>query len=161
MKAISVDPGRNGGCAHWEEDFGAPTRTTVWAPAKDLPWELAILVMGRTLVREVAYGPAIMWCEWPTLHESSEAGRETARSGALVKLAASIGVAIEVCRSHDIKFVPVPVADWKGQMSKVAVENRIRRILGPDACSNFRTHAWDAVGIGLHMKGRFKTWQRP
>lgn len=55
-------------------------------------------------------------------------------------------------------FEPVPVSQWKGQLPKTVVESRIRDTLGNRVCErlDIKTHAWDAVGIGLWRLGVFK-----
>jgi len=74
----------------------------------------------------------------------------------LVKLAVMVGRLQEtfLVFTKCTKIVLVPVS-WKGQLTKYAVENRIRQRIG---CKKWEygDHATDAVGIGLFVKGVFK-----
>lgn len=154
---ISVDPGVEGACAVFTDAHRVPITTKIWNPPSALSWELRVFRAAEILSRVCEdYGPYAVWCEWPALHEDSEGGRKTARTGSLVKLAASVGTVMEISRQFGAKFMPVPVMEWKGQMSKEAVKHRIIKRLGASACGEFKSHAWDAVGIGLHKKGIFK-----
>lgn len=75
--------------------------------------------------------------------------------GDLVTLSFFIGyLAGRIC---PIPFIPVEINKWKGQLSKKNVTDRIKNKLTKKVCKTLeiRTHAWDAVGIGLWAKGHF------
>jgi len=87
-------------------------------------------------------------CEFPQYQES--AGRSMGwRTGDLQRLTFLTGVF--AARLHPAEFYPVVPSQWKGQLPKSIVEDRIRTRLGAAVCRRLkiRTHAWDAVGIGL------------
>ncbi len=71
-----------------------------------------------------------------------------------------VGRIMEVLRHNNLKVKLVPVNAWKGQLSKELVIDRIADVMGPVwmkvSGSQFRTHEWDALGIGLWAKGLLK-----
>jgi hypothetical protein len=91
-----------------------------------------------------------VYIEMPAFFESSE-GAMVARKGDLVKLTWFVGL---LCGM----FYPIPtelieVNKWKGQLPKEVVERRIKKI--DPAYHNLKSHSYDAVGIGLYVKGEF------
>ena len=78
-----------------------------------------------------------------------------AKRGDLVTLSFFIGFLAG--RLAPVPFIPIEVNRWKGQLSKKNVEQRIKNKLGEQVCDTLgiKTHAWDAVGIGLYCKGYF------
>lgn len=54
-----------------------------------------------------------------------------------------------------VEFTPILVRDWKGQLSKEIVRNRITAVLGKKRTVGFEADIWDAVGIGLWWKQNF------
>jgi hypothetical protein len=99
--------------------------------------------------------------ELPVFYDDA-GGHMAAKKGDLGKLLRSVGRIEELCRSRDVRYVEHSVPQWKGQMSKDLVNRRICRVLD-SVCfgrafdrlvaMGCRTHAWDAVGIGLYAKG--------
>lgn len=162
-KLLSIDPGVEAGWALWDLSLtGAPPiRTGLIMPGHRYPSHHNEVWQGR--VEQVCdYFQNRFWgsekevaIEWPAFHGSA-AGETVATSGSLVKLTYAVGAIARVFESQDIPVRLVPVAEWKGQMPKTAVEYRIKKILGEEACKGFRKHVWDAVGIGLHVKGEFQ-----
>lgn len=155
---LTIDTGANIGWAAWEVSAWArlepPYGNGVIYERPRMTWEESLLDVLKTFRRDVLVPltPSTCYLEKPKYHEAR--GQATARSGALVKLAIAAGAEMAICTEFSaIRWVEI--ADWKGQMPKDAVERRIRKRLGDEACQNFRSHAWDAVGIGLHAKGFF------
>jgi hypothetical protein len=99
--------------------------------------------------------PKIVYSEFPQFYQDP-GGEMCAARGDLQKLTFSVGVLAECCFNRNIDFVPILVSEWKGQLPKKIVNERILQILGPVACREFDTHIWDAVGIGLFAKGHFE-----
>lgn len=166
---LSIDPGIEMGWAIWDGSVSAETQPTpqppldtgIISPRKDAPWiSRSNLIMWAfdNLVKQTgdAYEGRVenVYCEWPGYFDDA-AGQLTASSGALVKLTIAVGRVMQYCQDHRLKFFPIQVGDWKGQVSKEVVERRIRRRLGDAVCSGFRKHVWDAVGVGLYVKGWF------
>lgn len=95
------------------------------------------------------------YCEYPG-YFSGGGGLVTASSGALVKLAWFVGFLNGLFTPELIDFILVPVNEWKGQLPKQVVNQRIKKILGEKACQGFEKDIWDAVGIALYKQGRMK-----
>lgn len=167
MIVISIDPGVEVGWAKWaltakiEETQGAPDVTLVdygvICPPPKKPWEdrvdLTCSILDKLLFGSAATGGVI---EWPQFFES-EGGRGSAVTGDLIKLSFAVGRIYETCRRNGMEMARVTVNDWKGQMSKEAVKARIKKRFfhNPDAIERAHSHAWDAIGIGLHHFGKF------
>ncbi len=81
----------------------------------------------------------------------SARSQASATSGDLVKLITLIGrydqVAAEECSADPVL---VTVKEWKGQLSKDAVKQRIRRAIDEE----YKSHDADAVGMGLSAQGK-------
>ncbi len=102
-------------------------------------------------------------CEWPQFYNTAK-GAAVAGRDDLGKLYAWVGGAITVAHRESANFVPVNVAQWKGQLSKRVVCDRIEQTLGAGGVREIGlsprkkgegSHDWDAVGIGLWAKGLF------
>jgi hypothetical protein len=74
-----------------------------------------------------------------------------ASKGDTLKLAFLVGCYSIALRKRDIDVHLVIPQRWKGQLPKDVVISRVRRELGDELCQqmNIRSHAWDAVGLGL------------
>lgn len=166
---VVLDPGTQAtGVAIWKtEDFirgnskapaPPPFNTRLWTAPAARPWFSRACEMSEQLrsyldgvlalhdrVEEVA-------CELPMFFNDAD-GAQVATTGALVKLTLLVGMFAEVAESRHIPFFPIAVRDWKGQTPKPIVNRRIRKLLGDEACKHFRADIWDAVGIGLWMRG--------
>lgn len=77
-----------------------------------------------------------------------------AQAGAVYKLAFFVGYLARAFHPTDVRLV-IPM-EWKGQLPKDVVQRRIIRTLGVNTCTklNIRSHAWDAVGLGLWANGK-------
>lgn len=152
LRILAVDPGVEMGWAIFRE--GKLHSSGVICPDKDQDWQnrmddlhynFSKLVEGREVDG--------VCCEWPAFFE--ERGVVAAREGSLVKLACAVGVIMAVAFQNRLTFRRIEIAKWKGNMPKEAVKNRILKRLGQEACKGLKTHAWDAVGIGLYVLGEF------
>jgi hypothetical protein len=78
-----------------------------------------------------------------------------AQAGAVYKLTFLVGYLAKAF--HQCTVHVVTPNEWKGQLQKDVVIRRIQRTLTPERCDDLgiKTHAWDAVGIGLWAMGRF------
>lgn len=163
--ALSVDPGISGtGFAvwHWDETWEQlvpPVQVGNLYPKYDKEfedsewrWLAGALNLSEQLVRvQRSWNCVRVFMEFPSYFKSM-GGQTTANSGALVKLSVLVGILAGTLKEVNL----VHVNDWKGQLPKVLVKHRIQRRLGESACKQFRAHMWDAVGIGLYMKGHFE-----
>lgn len=100
-----------------------------------------------------------VWSEFPIFIPTA-GGRASATRGDVFKLAEFCGRLHQSSTRWAREFNHVSVREWKGQMSKRAVNNRLISLLGKDALdyaglSKNESHDWDATGIGLWAKGHF------
>lgn len=156
---LAVDPGLQMGWAYFPEGKKYPTKAGLIKPmtkGKDFFVQLhsTIAQFASLLIK---FSPRDTAVEWPS-YFSSLGGRATAGSGSLVKLTFGIGKLAQIVEAYGSNFVPVPVNKWKGQLSKRIVEKRIRRILPVAKLKKLKPEkdVWDAIGIGLYMRGLFK-----
>ena len=157
---VTIDPGLAGtGVSVWDDKHWTrlvpPTFCRVLnvsskASIEDRSYEMAMLV--AKIIRDTG-DCQTTYIEMPE-HWGTQRGAVAEQSGALLKLCVLIGT-MNGLFPEDV--ILIPVRDWKGQMSKKSVENRVRRKIGADVYTKLgvKTHAIDAVGIGLHLKGHF------
>lgn len=162
MAVLSVDPGLTGtGYAVWSASAELwrlsrkPTRVGVITP----PAKLEAMAKLRYLVERLSGLMANedinrVACELPEFWAGAF-GRAVAARGDLVKLSLVVGAVAALAVERRAVFTTVPVRDWKGNLPKDVVERRIRRRIGDGVCEQLgiKSHAWDAVGIGLYVKG--------
>jgi hypothetical protein len=157
---LSIDPGQEMALALWPHrmpKLRPPISILMITPRKGSSWAGRVDSVMGAFVESLAlymkmYRIKRAFCEWPGYFDD-QAGQLTASTGALVKLTYAVGRTAQALRERGIEFVPINVADWKGQTSKEIVERRIRRRLGDAACAEFEKHMWDAVGLGMVAKG--------
>jgi Holliday junction resolvasome RuvABC endonuclease subunit len=157
---FTVDPGLGGtGVAvwpidEWEKPY-APLCTRVLKCTKG-DWvqrAKSISVDFNKMVHN--YEPSKVWIEYPSYFESKH---EAAVKGDILKLAFLIGKFSASCDTLALigscEFIPLPVNDWKGQLSKDTVAKRVANKLHCQP-NLFPDHAMDAVGMGVYLKGFF------
>lgn len=150
---LAIDPGLSGtGWAFFEgktlKDHGVLTfRDNVEWDERARMYAASI----RSLMIHFKGGRA--YCEYPAFFESA-AGTMVAKTGDLLKLTFLVGLMAGMVYPNP--FILVPVHQWKGQLPKEVVNERIKKILGEKTCERIKSHAWDAVGIGLHVNGDFQ-----
>lgn len=93
-------------------------------------------------------------CEMMEMHQSARA-KMAWGGGDLQRTLVLIGTIHGLTRRHTPKFTLTPPSEWKGQLPKSVTISRVRKCLGKHACIklDIKTHAWDAVGIGLWHLG--------
>ena len=147
---ITIDPGATGsGWAVWDMKWKLLNNGII-NPDRELEWEAkAYQVVARLGELTELFGCKEGYIEYPAFFQAHGACG-VANSGALVKLAWFVGL---VCGS--LSFAPhlVTVGSWKGQLPKKVVISRIKRLL-PKVKA--KSHDWDAIGIGLFLKGDLK-----
>ncbi len=156
---LSIDPGLSGtGWAEWSGP-GKLTAAGVIYPnseTSDIWSEKAENITDRLLMATKRFGKRTVhnvYIEMP--QQMTNIRGLAAQGGAVYKLAFLVGY---IARAYYPASVhPVLVSEWKGQLPKNVVEHRIIKKLGTDLCAklNIRTHAWDAVGIGLWAGGKW------
>ena len=155
-RMISIDPGFNTGWAYWERktliDFGS--FNSVYAPHKDQYQFFPD--MFRTfkfeLFKSLKLRPTTVVIEKVNLWGGSMKSMASAKRGDLFQLAYLIGGYYQICSMKKFIFniQLISVNEWKGQMPKIVVANRIRNKLGITLPND---HISDAVGIGLSILG--------
>ncbi len=89
--------------------------------------------------------------EWPVLWAGSEKSHAAAASGKLLQLAAACGALIQGIHlmRRAVGIMLVTPNEWKGQLTKHAVDARIMRAIG----EAYPNRVSDAVGMGLAVMG--------
>lgn len=164
---LSVDPGINStGWAYWIHRSNgieqSPYRVGLvrskrtgswWEHAKTQVWELESIVQSHSIpMREVDFV-----CEMPQSMMGSHGGMVSLQTNSIQKLSAMVGMFAYWAWCQEVLSVQlVHPREWKGQLPKAVVCQRIRKTLGSHHCKFYKADIWDAVGIGLHAKGVFK-----
>lgn len=168
---IAIDPGLDGtGWALWSNDESLTDTPhiplavgTARAPREgELAYRCSELwdKIHHQLTAERTYLPLVwrrastyVFLEIPQ-HFASSARGIAAQAGAVYALAFLVGFfAAKFQGCSVIVFTP---NEWKGQLPKEVVERRLRKKLGSSFDTlGIKTHAIDAVGIGMHAIGRF------
>lgn len=152
---LFVDPGLDGtGVAYWQ--MLRQKNPTIPHDADSFRFGRGSLFLrAQRYAQEIscftAYRTDLMVVEFPVVWSRSEKSFASATRGDLLKLAYSIGAMVtaldEVCPRLKVEFVTP--SEWKGQMSKRAVDKRIERALK----AKYPPHVSDAVGMGLAYVG--------
>jgi Holliday junction resolvasome RuvABC endonuclease subunit len=153
-----VDPG-TGGTGWAIFDFSEETRPlppekygAISPPKKLKTWRARFDYVTTAFADEVLFdeGPDRLVLEWPEIWGYSARSRASAGRGDLTKLAALCGAFQLAARQNSASatLLVTPRA-WKGELSKRAVDSRIRRALG----ERYPNHVSDAVGMGLAAQG--------
>jgi hypothetical protein len=162
---IAVDPGLSGtGWAVFDRHHGKDPQNpidsgSISCPCPEAHWwkraeNIAHLLIGTCR----RYSCFALYIELPKFYESAGAGLSAARDGDLVKLSILVGMIIGAAAAPGggtMHCVPVPIADWKGQMDKDLCAQRIKKRLPKFVPKTKLSHEMDAVGIGLFVKGWF------
>lgn len=90
--------------------------------------------------------------EYPAVFRGAS-GYMVAMRGDIVKLSFLVGMICGYINCE--KFELLPVAKWKGQLPKSVCIRRIEKILPLKGEGKVSTHAYDAIGMGLFLIGRF------
>lgn len=145
---LTIDPGISGtGWALWDDKWKLKAHGVINAPSK-FPWEDKCRCVMKQL-RSIGWkieGRTEAWVELPKQMGGAR-GAATAAGGSLRKLTVLVGM---IMNEFDARTIEVN--DWKGQLPKEVVAKRVMAIL-PNCTA--KSHAMDAVGIGLYVAGRF------
>lgn len=129
---------------------------------KGLRGARAAVIALRWAAAELSYrdrAGAILVAEWPAFRAANAVGHAAASQDDLTGLAACAGV-VFAAPMLDPEWLgalalAAPVADWKGQLPKKVVNQRLERAIGSEDRVGTKIHAdaWDATGIGLWVMG--------
>jgi hypothetical protein len=123
--------------------MSGPTKIGLITPSRGTP-------LGQRMTqvkRGVYFAPPMVHLvvEMPHYQESA-VGSFAWKTGDLQKLVLLVGFLVA---DNWGAVTLVNPREWKGQLPKAVVEERIRKRLGTKACAGFKKDIWDAVGIGL------------
>jgi hypothetical protein len=147
-RLLSIDPGLGGtGWALWTH---AKAPDAVGVRCEELANKLIFTVDEHAVMRDSTF----VYLEMPQ-HMGGRKGI-AAQAGSVYVLTFLVGYL--AARLRPCQVIVVNPGEWKGQLPKDVVQRRIERIIGKRKCEDLgiKTHAWDAVGIGLHALGRFQ-----
>lgn len=154
---LAIDPGLNSlGWAYWaplRHPSLVPDRVGLIKAPRKLDLAARAVWIARSLEDECTMenrGQRFdIVSEFPAYH-GSPMGWQT---GDLQKLTFLVGV---LAGFFDFaKFTPVTPGEWKGQLPKSVVIQRLQKRFGPGATRDWEKDVWDAVGIGLWKLGKF------
>ncbi len=156
---LAIDPGLQGtGVAYFDRDGELrwvkvinPTKGDWLVRASHMATAVRMLLMDDT---GLEWHSTQVVCELMEMHGSARA-RMMWAGGDLQRTLILTGMFCARLRPCPIDLIPP--SKWKGQMPKDVVQRRIEKKLGKAYCRRLeiKTHAWDAVGIGLFSLGRF------
>lgn len=102
------------------------------------------------------------YCEKPQVFNSAR-GYASNVQGHVQQMEMFRGMLYQTCQDFAVKFHDVKVTDWKGQLPKKLVNERITKIYakyrnrgnGIAKLTGRGSHDWDAAGIGFFLQGIF------
>lgn len=151
MRILAVDPGITGsGVAYRTSPEGLPVGRVIIPLAKKDTWEARTASIVEQILYDIAEAkPELIVCE-NMQFERSDRGEAAIRSGNIFKTQALVGalLGVAVCYHslYGCTFETVEVNEWKGQLSKDIIIDRICRDLNCTT-KQYKSHAWDSVGI--------------
>lgn len=155
-RVYSVDPGLGGtGWAEWTQRRN-PERVGILTNRR--PGELAdrCHTFGYELKKIIKRGGGLdravhVWIEMP--QQMTSIAGHAAQKGSIYSLTFLVGYL--ACSVWPCQVQLVQPVQWKGQLPKQIVAERAARIIGAERCRelDIKSHAWDAVGIGLWANG--------
>lgn len=154
---VAIDPGIETGVAVWAQQLDVmPLATaTFMSSCKSWSWFLnarAVTLRLTTWLQQYQFqNNALGFIEEPAFFDTSS-GHMVARRGDFCKLAMIAGWEIATLLQLGITPRLVGIQNWKGQLPKSVVKDRIQEILG-DPDLKISEHEWDAIGIGLAARG--------
>ena len=166
---VTIDPGLYSmGWSVWNFDRMAKREPFVAAGLIRLPnafrkleMEERAAIMADRLDEQVfgeLYQPEALAVEYPAIFGTM--GMKSAKDA--MTLMFFVGQIARTGSVRGMSVQTVPVRDWKGQLPKNLVQKRIERIFDKmeqgSKLDLVRADAWDAVGIGVHLKSIEGAW---
>jgi len=150
---IAVDPGAHTAVAVFTPAKARPHFTKVTSfRTREGPWIMrmkSIVMRFDTFLSEIRCGA--MFIEEPKAFTSV-----ATHKGDQMKIDAIYGMLCAVGFLRGMLVVPVPVNEWKGQLTKAMTEKRTLDLIGWDA-ANHTEHEFDAMGIAIYVN---KQWNK-
>lgn len=152
---VAIDPGIQTGVAVWADRLDEmPVATATFRPRKEQSWiqgAVSVTTQLSQWLRQYQFQKDTLgFIEEPAFFDTSS-GHMIARRGDFCKLAMIAGWELGVLSQFVIVPRLVGIQNWKGQLPKAIVRDRIREVLGKSFTGS--EHEWDAVGIGLAARG--------
>jgi hypothetical protein len=162
MKSIlAIDPGLQGtGLALWDRKERLVATAVVTVRGRSEDWVTrceTIVKMTSMWTRGQGIELDRVVCEMMEHHGSAKSSMIW-RSGDLQRTLVLVGMLARWGAANKKALVElIPPSEWKGQLPKRIVEQRINKRLTLPVVKQLgiKTHAYDAVGIGLWALGRF------
>lgn len=152
---MTVDPGLGGtGWAVFAEGTILPRAFGILnRPPPKLDWTDRAEWLAFCLEETIAEYPAPkVYIEYPA-YFASVGGEMVAKRGDLCKLTYLVGMlAGRGCLYAN--SILLPVNQWKGQLPKKVVENRVKKVLGNEFNGKYPSHVYDSIGMGFYLKGK-------
>lgn len=102
------------------------------------------------------------WCEKPSVWSTAK-GYAANFQGNILNMELFRGRLYQTCMEFQTVFHDVPVTEWKGNLSKKLVVERLKTLMfehngkiKSTILSRQCSHDWDAAGIGFYVQGFFK-----
>lgn len=151
---ISIDPGLEAGYCVWTSDWQLVEAGVIKPSRKNYSWE----ERGNMVVEKISeiksrFNIREACIEMPS-YFASAGGAMVAARGDLVKLTWLVGLIYGLFPFGKCKLVKVN--EWKGNLPKNVVIQRLKKLMAPEDFKRLSSHSYDAAGIGLYMKGDFK-----
>lgn len=154
MSILCVDPGFHTGYAyfHNENDF-TPIFGTIELmkdkKVQSLERRMTHLFIHFDSIME-SFSPDVLIVEGVKLYQSSKS-QISGLQGDLFQLAYLVGGYCSKAEQRSVPFKIINAVEWKGQLTKEAVEARVKRLNSKLIFKD--THAMDAVAIGFNHYG--------
>jgi Holliday junction resolvasome RuvABC endonuclease subunit len=157
MRLMTIDPGLQGtGVVVWHRTKPIPVKVWVLtSPRRDmqLPWWDRALNLTADIASIAAEWRVTLVAIEMTEYMAAAHRVMAWKTGDLQRLTFTIGA---ISATVDANVQLYRTSEWKGQLPKKIVVDRCTARLGKARCERLgiKTHAWDAVGIGLfHLTG--------
>jgi hypothetical protein len=157
---MTVDVGLTSGAALWKKKVGAGRPFITFclaAPRRGTITQRAWHVADGLAQAAVTYDVSRAFLEQPQYMDSAS-GQRSARRGDLFKLIYTTGVIAGALLARLIEVHTIKISEWKGQLPKNVVDERIARALKVTVRELKRmyvtSHERDAVGMGLALAKR-------
>ena len=159
-RVLIVDPGLGGtGLAFWatlrrpSAKAIPPDDTNLITPKRHKDWLARVWMVEKAFAAYVrTWKPTLVIIEFQKVWASNPVSVAAATGGDLFKLTLLTGVVAAAAHRSGAEVALVLPGEWKGQLSKPATRNRLKRAFGKKGA--FADHVEDAVGMGLSLQGR-------
>lgn len=98
----------------------------------------------------IEYDVDRVYIEWPRFMPGYR-GMKAANAGHLVLLVAAATSILNLYTDRNIDVTIIEVNEWKGQLSKSLIIERVHKVYPDLAYENITDHEYDAIGIGLYV----------